>query len=118
MNPPCAPPRRHRRRSVAALLPAALLGSLLVASPFVSQPLAGPKVAPRAVSGDMVTSSPQRLGTRAAAPASRTRPAAVPANRPGWSLSREALGVLVLSYVGIGALAAAGIWSFARRGRW
>lgn len=130
MNRENSSPRR-RRRSVAALLPAALLGSLLVAAPFVGQPLASPGVT-LSVGADRTGARGQAgAGVRVAAPegaqpaaaqdhllADQARPATAPANRPGWSVSRGAVGVLVLSYVGIGALAAAGIWSYLRRGRW
>lgn len=116
MNRENSSPRR-RRRSVAALLPAALLGSLLVAAPFVGQPLASPGVTLSVGADRTGAPAPAAAGVRTAATGD-ARPATAPANRPGWSVSRGAVGVLVLSYVGIGALAAAGIWSYLRRGRW
>lgn len=124
MNRDGASPRR-RPRSVAAALPAALLLSVLLAAPVVSSPLAAPAPFPTTVQ----PAAPARpnagstlglpAGSSAAAAATTVRPrAAAPSNLPRWSVSRGALGVLVLSYVGIGALAAAGIWSYVRRGRW
>lgn len=119
MNRDGASPRR--RRSVAAALPAALLLSVLLAAPVVSSPLAAPTpTVGRPAAGAQATVGPTvgRPAGSPAEPAAVARPRAAPTGRPRWSVSRGAIGVLVLSYVGIGALAAAGIWSYVRRGRW
>lgn len=100
---------RRGRRSLSALLPAALLVSVLLAAPVLSSPIARPGVYPA-----------RTVATPAEAPASAavSRHDAATARRPGWSVPREAVEILVVSYVGIGAVAAAGIWSYVRRGRW
>lgn len=115
-----ASPRR-RRRSLSALLPAALLISVLVAAPVATAPIARPDLQPAqaaATSGTSPATAATSSAGRPASAADARSGAAAPAKRPGWSVSREAVSVLVLSYVGIGALAAAGIWSYVRRGRW
>ncbi len=129
-------PTVGRRRSLAALLPAALLGAALIAgpaavspaaAPHVSHPRSSPPVAQVAFSGnDRLAVRGQRLqtGTGATLPAAidplaaRSPASEATATPPGFSVSRGALAVLGLTYLGIGALAAAGIWSYVRRGRW
>lgn len=95
---------RRLRRTVTLLLPAGVLASGLATTPAQAAsapPLPVPGTARLAVA-PLLT-----------APVAGT--SAVP--NPKWTFPREAFLILLLSYVGLGAVAAVGIWSYLRR-RW
>ncbi len=91
------------RRTATLLLPAGVLASGLATTPAHAA-----TAPPLPVAG---TARP----AAAPLPAPVAGTHAVPS--PKWTFPREAFLVLLLSYVGLGAVAAVGIWSYLRR-RW
>ncbi len=103
MTTPVPSPVRRLRRAAAAVGPTTLLASVLVAGPAGAQ------------SGQPPSAGFVSAAAAAVAPVAHAQSAA---RSPDWSFSRDSFFVLVVAYLGIGALAAAGIWSYLRRGRW